>query len=115
AILRAPNVLWKQLDGRTKQHLVDGLKETRAEKPINNNHILFAALVETALMEMGERSLESRLEKNLRQMLAWYVGDGVYGDGEFFRFDYYNSFVIHPALVDILDVLRKRERRFEPA
>jgi hypothetical protein len=115
AILRAPNMLWKSLDGRLKQHIVDALEATRTEKPINNNHILFAALVETALLEMGESTLESRLESYLRQMLGWYVGDGVYGDGEFFRFDYYNSFVIHPALVDILSVLRKRDPRMDAA
>ena len=33
----------------------------------------------------------------------WYVGDGAYGDGERFHFDYYNSFVIHPMYVDVLE------------
>ena len=47
-------------------------------------------------------------------MLGWYVGDGAYGDGAFFHFDYYNSFVIHPMLVDVLAVLRRSDSRFEP-
>src|SRR5262249_22142806 len=40
-------------------------------------------------------------------------GDGAYGDGEFFHFDYYNSFVIHPMLIDVLAVLREKDRQFE--
>ncbi len=77
--------------------------------------MLFAAAIETALLEMGEPTVEDRLEEYLRQMLAWYSGDGVYNDGQFFRCDYYNSFVIHPTLVDVLGVLRRKDARFEPA
>ncbi|HZA36135.1 MAG TPA: DUF2264 domain-containing protein, partial [Vicinamibacterales bacterium] len=33
-----------------------------------------------------------------------YKGDGVYGDGPSFHWDYYNSFVIQPMLLDVLDV-----------
>src|SRR3954470_21817423 len=115
AILRAPNVLWKSLGHRVQRQIVNALNTTRHEKPINNNHVLFAALVETALLEMGEPTTDDRLEAYLRQMLGWYVGDGMYADGPLFHFDYYNSFVIHPALVDILDVLRRKDPRFEPA
>jgi hypothetical protein len=39
----------------------------------------------------------------LRQHDQWYKGDGAYGDGPEFHWDYYNSFVIHPMLVDVLD------------
>jgi hypothetical protein len=115
AILRAPNVLSKSLGHRVQRQIVNALNTTRHEKPINNNHVLFAALVETALLEMGEPTTDDRLEAYLRQMLGWYVGDGMYADGPLFHFDYYNSFVIHPALVDILDVLRRKDQRFEAA
>lgn len=37
----------------------------------------------------------------------WYSGDAHYADGEEFHFDYYNSFVIHPMLTDILIILKK--------
>jgi hypothetical protein len=70
--------------------------------------------VETALLEMGEATIEDRLEGSVRRMLGWYKGDGVYGDGEFFHFDYYNSFVIQPMLVDVLAVLRRTDNRFDP-
>lgn len=48
-------------------------------------------------------------------MLGWYAGDGAYGNGEFFHFDYYNSFVIHPMLLDVLTVLQRHDVRFAPA
>jgi hypothetical protein len=35
--------------------------------------------------------------------MAWYLGDGTYGDGPHFHWDYYNSFVIHPFLLAVLD------------
>ncbi len=76
---------------------------------------MFAAMVEAALLEFGEPTLPERLEDCVRNMLGWYVGDGVYGDGEFFHFDYYNSFVIQPMLLDVLAVLKKHDADFAPA
>jgi len=115
AILRSPKVLWSSLDKRVQRCLLDALKSSRVIKPPNNNWVLFAALVEAALLQCGEGTLEERLERNLQRMLDWYLGDGVYGDGPQFHFDYYNSFVIHPALVDILLVLKQQDDRFLPA
>jgi hypothetical protein len=34
--------------------------------------------------------------------MQWYVGDGTYSDGPELHWDYYNSFVIHPMLLDVL-------------
>ena len=45
-----------------------------------------------------------RVDYALRQHEQWYKGDGAYGDGPAFHWDYYNSFVIHP-------MLRRRARR----
>jgi hypothetical protein len=41
--------------------------------------------------------------------MQWYAGDGAYGDGPSFHWDYYNSFVIQPFLLAILDTLGKEE------
>ena len=60
------------------------------------------------------RRQPDRLEDCVRDMLGWYCGDGAYGDGEFFHFDYYNSFVIQPMLLDTLAVLKKHDARFAP-
>jgi hypothetical protein len=111
-ILRAPAVLWQLLEARMRRQVIEALKSSRAMgTPTSSNWVMFAAMVEAALHTMGEKTIEDRLEGCVRRMLGWYKGDGVYGDGEFSHFDYYNSFVIHPMLVDVLAVLQKRTPR----
>jgi len=39
-------------------------------------------------------------------MEQWYLGDGVYSDGARYAWDYYNSLVIHPMLVDLAQELQ---------
>lgn len=46
-----------------------------------------------------------RIDYALKQHEQWYVGDGLYMDGVEFRTDYYNSFVIQPMLVDIIETV----------
>jgi len=114
-ILRAPAVLWQPLETRVRRQVVDALKSSRAiGTPTSSNWVMFAATVEAALQMMGEKTIADRLEGCVRRMLGWYAGDGAYGDGEFFHFDYYNSFVIHPMLVDVLKVLQPTSPAFEP-
>jgi hypothetical protein len=116
AILRAPKALWEPLEPRIKKQIIAALKASRKiATPDRNNWVMFAATVEAALLAFGEPTREERLEGCLRRMLGWYAGDGAYGDGEFFHFDYYNSFVIHPMLLDVLAVLQQRDARFAPA
>ena len=115
-ILRAPGVLWEPLDARVKRQVVAALVSSRAiPTPTSNNWVLFAATVEAALQTMGEKAIEERFENCVTRMMDWYKGDGAYGDGEFFHFDYYNSFVIHPMLVDALAVLKRKDPQFDAA
>jgi hypothetical protein len=102
ALLRAPNELWKKLDPATRKNLAAGLVSTRAITPGQSNWLLFAASVEAALALMGERYDAMRIDYAVRAHQQWYVGDGVYGDGPRFHWDYYNSFVIQPMLLDVL-------------
>lgn len=102
AILRAPGELWDKLDSRVRNNLVAALKQTRSRKPFFCNWLLFAAMIETALRHMGADWDPMRIDYALRQHEQWYSGDGVYGDGPDFHWDYYNSFVIQPMLVDII-------------
>ena len=51
---------------------------------------------------MGERFDAMRIDYAVREHQEWYVGDGLYGDGPQFHWDYYNSFVIQPMLLDVL-------------
>ena len=115
-ILRAPTALWEPLDARVKSQIVQALLSSRSiPTPTSNNWVLFAAIVEAALQTMGEKTVEERFENCVTRMMSWYKGDGAYGDGEFFHFDYYNSFVIHPMLIDALAVLRRKGSQFEAA
>lgn len=103
AILRAPTELWEKLDDPVQQNVIRAFKATRLYKPHFNNWLLFSAMVETSLLRMGEQWDPMRIDYALRQHEQWYLGDGIYGDGPEFHWDYYNSFVIHPMLVDIVE------------
>lgn len=107
AIIRAPNELWTKLDTKTRRDLVAALKSTRVIRPSFNNWLLFSAMIESTLYVAGEQWDRAPIDYALRQHEQWYKGDGVYGDGPDFHWDYYNSFVIHPMLIDILRVVSK--------
>lgn len=113
AILRAPNVLWKQLDSTTKLQLVAAMKSSRVITPGYNNWLLFSAMVEAFLLFAGEQHDEMRMDLSIRKHMEWYKGDGIYGDGPDFHWDYYNSFVIQPMLADILKELTKHRKNYE--
>ena len=101
-LLRAPRALRDQLDATTKRQLVAALESTRAIVPGYNNWLLFSATVEAGLKSLGASWDRLRVDYALRQHEQWYKGDGAYGDGPEFHWDYYNSFVIHPMLTDVL-------------
>ena len=104
-ILRAPHVLWEPLDEQTKKRLIAEMKKTRSQKPYKNNWLLFSAMIEAFLYFAGEDFDKMRIDYALDKHMEWYKGDGWYGDGASFHTDYYNSFVIHPMLMDILAVI----------
>jgi hypothetical protein len=105
-VLRAPAALGDELGAGTRRHLIAALESTRAILPAFNNWLLFSATVEAALAKLGAPWDRMRVDYALRQHDQWYRGDGAYGDGPEFHFDYYNSFVIHPMLLDVLDALK---------
>jgi len=105
ALLRAPVELWRKLDPRVRRNVIAALKSSRVIQPGENNWKLFATTVEVFLHSIGEPRDEARLFAGIRSHRDWYVGDGTYGDGPEFHWDYYNSFVIQPMLVEALDVV----------
>ena len=105
-VLRATHALKDALDARTRKNLIAALESSRPIPPGFNNWLLFSATVEAALAALGAPWDRMRVDYALRQHDQWYKGDGTYGDGPEFHWDYYNSFVIHPMLVDVLDVVR---------
>jgi hypothetical protein len=102
--LRAPRALLAAVEPATKRHLVAALESTRTITPVFSNWLLFSAMVEAGLARLGAPWDRMRVDYAIRQHEQWYVGDGTYGDGPEFHWDYYNSFVIQPMLLDVLDV-----------
>lgn len=107
-LLRAPKQLWGNLDKQTQERMIAELKSSRVIKPNESNWLLFASTVEAALLEFTGECDMNRLNYGVRKFRdLWYKGDALYGDGESFHMDYYNSFVIHPMLTDVLVVMKK--------
>jgi len=105
ALLRAPNQLWSRLDEKTKKNVLEALRSSRVITPGASNWLFFSAMVEAALLQFEGTCDKLRIEYAVRQHLQWYKGDGVYGDGANFHWDYYNSFVIQPMFLEVLQTL----------
>lgn len=108
ALIRAPKQLWEPLDETTKANVIKALKSTRVIKPFYNNWLLFSGIIEAALLKFDADADMMRLDYPLNKHEEWYLGDGIYGDGNHFRWDYYNSFVIQPMLLDILKTMNEK-------
>ncbi len=105
SLLRAPTQLWVALPNETQAQLIDALLQTRRIKPGYNNWLLFSAMVEAALLKFTGQADELRIDYAIKAHQSWYKGDGTYGDGPDFHWDYYNSFVIQPMLLDVVRTL----------
>lgn len=105
--LRAP-VLWKEIGPEAQRNLLIEVKKTRVIRPPQNNWLLFASIIEAFLLEYDTEYNTKRLYYGVNKFInSYYIGDGMYGDGLTLSIDHYNSYVIHPMLVDILKVMRK--------
>ncbi|MEL1252266.1 DUF2264 domain-containing protein [Flavobacterium sp. DGU38] len=113
ALLRAPKQLWEPLDAVTKENVIKALKSTRTIEPYHSNWLLFAGMVEAAIIKFDKDPDTNRLNYALSEHKKWYLGDGTYGDGPDFHWDYYNSFVIHPMQLDILTVLKEKNNDYK--
>lgn len=102
ALVRAPKALAAALPEKTRKHLADALRSTRKIPAYNSNWLFFSAMVEAGLYVIGEPYDIMRVIYPMRVFQQWYKGDGVYGDGAMFHWDYYNSFVIQPMYVDLV-------------
>ena len=108
ALLRAPTQLWGNLDKQSRERVITELKRSRSIKPYESNWLLFASIIEAALLEFSGEYDAGRMMYGINKFRnEWYKGDSFYGDGAEFHIDYYNSFVIHPMLTDVLTVMKK--------
>lgn len=103
-LLRAPNELWEKLDSEAKSNVITAFKATRSIKPPESNWLLFSAMVEAAIWEFTGECETNRIDYAIQRHEEWYLGDGTYGDGPEFHWDYYNSYVIQPMLLEVIRV-----------
>ncbi len=108
ALVRAPHELWTSLPASVRANTAAALGRTRRILAGWNNWLLFAAMVEAALDQAGERPDMRPVTTAVNLHESWYKGDGVYGDGLDFHWDYYNSFVIHPMLLDVVRLFQAK-------
>ena len=108
SFIRAPKALWEPLDQQTKNRYIHEFKRLRRVEPPYNNWLLFRGMVEAFLASIGEDYDGFAVRVAINKINEWYVGDGFYNDGPIFGFDYYNSYVIHPMLVEVIETLNKR-------
>ncbi|MVN20729.1 DUF2264 domain-containing protein [Mucilaginibacter arboris] len=110
ALLRAPHQLWDRLDNKTKSNVITALKSSRIITPSYSNWLLFSATIEAALMRFDQSGDRMRMDYAIKSHLLWYKGDGAYGDGPNFHWDYYNSFVIQPMLLEVLQTWAAQDK-----
>ena len=101
AIRRAPTALWDSLSEPVQSDLVTFLRSTRQISPDDTNWLLFPAMIEVILHLIDKPWQRAPVAHAVAMFQHWYRGDGLYGDGPVVHMDYYNSYVIHPMLLDI--------------
>ncbi len=112
AVIRAP-WLWENLDKKNQTLLMKSIITTRRFKPVFSNWLLFSAVNEAFLAKFGYDWDPMRVDYALQQMEQWYVGDGMYADGTSFAYDYYNSYVIHPYLATLSEIIGKKTNAYK--
>jgi glyoxylase-like metal-dependent hydrolase (beta-lactamase superfamily II) len=112
ALVRCPWI-WDHSDIRVQERIVAVLQSTRKTIPAYSNWILFPAMIEAFFCKYGQSYDPVRIEYGIREFSQqWYVGDGMFSDGMHFVLDYYNSYVIQPYLLNILDAVNTKNESF---
>jgi len=113
AFLRAPKKLWQALSVNAQENVINCFIATREVKPYYSNWLLFSTMIEAFFLKNDLPFDIMRLDLPVKKHNEWYLGDGIYGDGADFHWDYYNSYVIQPMLMDIVTVMEEK-KKFQP-
>lgn len=107
SFFRSPGI-WQSLDITTRQRYVKEFKGLRHILTPYNNWLLFRATIEAFLLTVGEEADGYALGVGTRKISEWYLSDGWYSDGPEYSLDYYNSYVIHPMFLDVLEAMEAK-------
>lgn len=106
SFMRAPEATWQQLDSVTQRRYLDCFKGLRRHRPAYNNWLLFRGLIEAFILTVEPESADNFIFTTVgRKIDEWYLGDGMYGDGPELALDNYNSYVIHPMYIEMLEAV----------
>ena len=109
SFMRAPEATWNLLDKTTQQRYVEKFKGLRVIRPAYNNWLLFRGMTEAFLLSIGEKADCYALTVSTNKLNEWYLSDGWYSDGPEMALDYYNSYVIHPMYVEVLETCNQHK------
>ncbi len=112
ALIRSP-WLWQHLDTTTQHQVEQAFLLTRNIQPGFSNWLLFSGMIEAFFCRYNMPCDHLRIDYGIRQLQQWYVGDGVYSDGPSYHWDYYNSYVIHPFLSQILGIANNNKDAYK--
>lgn len=108
SFLRAPEATWQQLDSLTQRRYLECFKSMRRHRPAYNNWLLFRGIIEAFILMAEPESADNFIFATVgRKIDEWYLGDGMYGDGPELALDNYNSFVIHPMYIEMLETVER--------
>jgi hypothetical protein len=109
----AAQTLWRPLPAEVKTRVIAALRSTRQIQAGPSNWLLFPAMIEAFLAVAGAEWQPEPIDRALAAHESWYKGDGAYGDGPDFHWDYYNSYVIQPFLLTILTAMQAVTGRWQ--
>jgi hypothetical protein len=104
-ILRAPTQLLATMPPRTREQTIAAMIAERKILTGLNNWVLFSAMDEALLFRLGAEWDRMRVAYALNELQSWYAGDGTYGDGLHYHADFYNSYVMQPYLLMLMETL----------
>jgi hypothetical protein len=112
-LIRCP-WLWQHMDSTAQRQLIHVFKLTRNTVPGFNNWILFSGMIEVFFCKFGLEYNPVIIEYGVREFAQhWYLGDGIFSDGEEFHWDYYNSIAIHPYLTSIVENVNDKSKSYQ--
>ncbi len=117
SFMRAPDATWNQLDSVTQKRYIECFKGLRKMHPAYNNWLLFRGMIEAFMLTFAPEEADNFVLRTVSNKInEWYLGDGMYSDGPELALDNYNSYVIHPMYIEMLEALEKSGRGyFSPA
>jgi len=66
-------------------------------------------MIEAFFLKYNLPADTGKINYGIRQFMEhWYVGDGLFSDGAKYHWDYYNSYVIHPYLASLMNILKEK-------